>query len=352
MNDSLHVAGRVRVGTFDLDVSIVAAPGEIVAVLGPNGAGKSTLLRVCAGLMSLDAGEVRLGDEVLDAAGIYLPPQRRRIGMVFQDHRLFPHLRVVDNVAFGLRSRGVGRAAARAEARAWLRRLGVDELGQRRPRQLSGGQAQRVALARALACAPRALLLDEPLAALDVQTRAEVQAELREYLGAFPGPTLLVTHDPIEALLLARRIVVLEGGRIVQQGSAAEITGRPRTPYVARLVGMNLYAGRAEHGIVALDGGGSLVVSEPVAGRVLVALRPSAFTVHTTAPDHSSARNVWRGQVGALAPLGDRIRVTVTGEQTALVDVTAAAVAELDLVPGRGVWLSAKATDTLAYPGS
>ncbi|MGN6607993.1 MAG: sulfate/molybdate ABC transporter ATP-binding protein [Jatrophihabitans sp.] len=350
MSAALSVAGRVTVGAFDLALDLAAAPGEVVAVLGPNGAGKSTLLRVIAGLLSLDEGEVRLGDRVLDAPGVYVRPQDRRLGFVFQDHRLFPHLRVVDNVAFGARSRDVGRATARAEAHQWLQRLGLADLARRRPRELSGGQAQRVALARALASGPEALLLDEPLAALDVQTRADVQAELRRHLADFAGPTLLVTHDPIEALLLARRIVVLEAGRVVQQGSAAEITGRPRTPYVARLVGMNLYAGVAEHGVVTLDGGGHLAVADVVDGPVHVAVRPSAFTVHTSPPDHTSARNVWSGAVATLAPLGDRIRLTVGGTPEALVDVTAAAVAELGLAPGVPVWLSAKATDAVAYP--
>jgi molybdate transport system ATP-binding protein len=231
-----------------------------------------------------------------------------------------------------------------------LQRLGLGELSRRRPRQLSGGQAQRVALARALASGPEALLLDEPLAALDVQTRAEVQAELREHLHAFGGPTLLVTHDPVEALLLAHRIVVLEHGRVVQQGTASEITTRPRTPYVARVVGMNLYRGTSRAGTVTLDGGGVLVVADAPDGPVLVTVRPSAFTVHTSAPEHSSARNIWPATVASLAPLGDRIRLTATGAQAAFVDVTAAAVAELGLAVGQPIWLSAKATDVSAYP--
>jgi molybdate transport system ATP-binding protein len=349
---TLSVAGAVRRGQFALDVAIDAAPGEVLAVLGPNGAGKSTLLRVVAGLLSLDSGHVRLGDQVLDdrRAGIFVEPQQRRVGVVFQDHRLFPHLRVLDNVAFGPRSRGVAKAAARGVAQGWLDRLGLGALAHRLPGQLSGGQAQRVALARALACEPEALLLDEPLAALDVQTRAEVQGELREHLGAFAGPTVLVTHDPIEALLLAQRIVVLEAGRVAQAGSPAEITSRPLTPYVARLVGMNLYVGDADGDVVTVDGGGRMVAADAPAGRVLAAVRPSAITVHTAAPHGSSARNVWSASITSLAPLGDRIRVGTAGELTATVDVTAAAVAELGLAPGQTIWLSAKATDVSAYP--
>ncbi len=349
---SVVVDGAVELDAFRLEVTLTAQPRAVLAVLGPNGAGKSTLLRAVCGLVPLASGTIGLGDDVVDDAGrgIFVPPQQRRVGVVFQDHRLFRHLRVLDNVAFGPRARGVPRAAARVSAAEWLARLGLDELAGRRPAQLSGGQAQRVALARALAAEPAALLLDEPLAALDVQTRAEVQGELREHLRDFAGPTLLVTHDPIEALLLATRIVVLERGRVVQEGSPADITSRPLTPYVARLVGMNLYEGRATGTSVALDGGGHLVAADAPAGRVLVAVRPSAITVHTEQPHGTSARNAWAGRVAGLAPLGDRVRVSVTGEPAATVDVTAAAVAELGLGPGAPVWLSAKATDVAAYP--
>jgi len=349
---SVTVEGAVELDAFRLEVALSAEPRAVLAVLGPNGAGKSTLLRVVSGLLPLSAGTVRIGEDVVDdpARGVFVPPQERRVGVVFQDHRLFPHLRVLDNVAFGPRSRNVPRAAARTAAAEWLARLGLADLAARRPRQLSGGQAQRVALARALASEPAALLLDEPLAALDVQTRAEVQGELREHLREFAGPTLLVTHDPIEALLLATRIVVLERGRVAQEGSPADITSRPLTPYVARLVGMNLYEGRSDGPAVVLDGGGHLVAADAPAGRVLVAVRPSAITVHTEQPHGTSARNAWPGRVAGLAPLGDRVRVTVSGEPAATVDVTAAAVAELALAPGAPVWLSAKATDVTAYP--
>jgi len=349
---SVVVEGAVELDAFRLEVALTAEPRAVLAVLGPNGAGKSTLLRLVSGLLPLNAGTVRIGGDVVDDPdrSVFVPPQERRVGVVFQDHRLFPHLRVLDNVAFGPRSRGVPRPDARAAAAEWLERLGLAELAARRPRQLSGGQAQRVALARALASEPAALLLDEPLAALDVQTRAEVQGELREHLREFAGPTLLVTHDPIEALLLAGRIVVLERGRVAQEGSPADITSRPLTPYVARLVGMNLYEGRSAGTAVALDGGGHLVAADAPPGRVLVAVRPSAITVHTEQPHGTSARNAWPGRVAGLAPLGDRVRVSVSGDPSATVDVTAAAVAELALAPGAPVWLSAKATDVTAYP--
>jgi molybdate transport system ATP-binding protein len=349
---TLNLDATVRRGQFRLEVALEVGPGEVLVLLGPNGAGKSTLLRAVAGLVGVESGTIELDGTVLDdpARRIFLPPERRGVGLVFQEHRLFPHLRVRDNVAFGLRSRGLPRAAARASAMAWLDRLGLHDYADRHPRHLSGGQAQRVALARALASAPQALLLDEPLAALDAQTRAEVQGELRHHLADFAGPTVLVTHDPVEALLLAGRIVVLEAGGIVQQGSPAEISARPATGYVARLVGMNLYRGRASGGAVELAGGGRLPAAEVADGAVLVAVRPSAFTVHTEAPHPSSARIVWSGTVQGLSPLADRIRLTVEGAHRVLVDVTASAVAELGLAPGTAVWLTAKATDVTAYP--
>jgi len=178
-----------------------------------------------------------------------------------------------------------------------------------------------------------------------------VQGELRDHLAAFAGPTLFVTHDPLEALLLAGRIVVLESGQVVQQGSPHDIAARPATDYVAKLVGVNLYAGRATSGQVELDEGGTIVIGDAeLAGRVLVAVRPSAITVHTMRPDHSSARNVWTGRIDALAPLGDRIRLSVSGRPDAVVDVTAPAVTELGLARGQDVWLATKATDLSAYP--
>ena len=347
----ITIDARVHIGAFELDAALTTTGDEVVAVLGPNGAGKSTLLRAVAGLTPLTAGSIELGGRVLDCPddGRFVPPEQRRIGVVFQDHRLFPHLRVIDNVAFGPRSRGRSRSVARSGAASWLHLLGLSDLADRYPRQLSGGQAQRVALARALAGDPAALLLDEPLAALDVQTRADVQGELREHLAAFEGPVLLVTHDPIEALLLAQRIVVLEAGRVVQVGAPAEVTSRPLTPYVASLVGMNLYDGVASNGRIALSGGGSLVTTELTDGAVLAVIRPSAITIHLEHPGQVSARNIWPGTVSGLAPLGDRIRVTVDGAPAAAVDVTATAVAELHLATGKAVWLSAKATDVAAY---
>jgi molybdate transport system ATP-binding protein len=348
------LAGHVVVerDPFRLDVAIEVGPGEVVALLGPNGAGKSTLLRAVCGLVSLTDGRIEVGGTVVDdaASGVFVDPSRRRIGVVFQDHRLFPHLSVVDNVAFGLRASGSGRAEARAAARAELDRLGLGSYADRRPATLSGGEAQRVALARALAARPTALLLDEPLAALDAATRLEVRDWLGAHLRDHAGPTLLVTHDPVDALVLADRVVVIEAGRVVQEGRADELGRRPATDYVARLLGINLLRGRADAGRVALAGGGELSVPDSgTSGPVLVAVRPAAIAVHTTRPA-GSPRNVWSGVVDSVQSIGDRVRVTVAGRPSVQADLTEAAVAELGLRPGEAVWLSTKATELEVYP--
>jgi molybdate transport system ATP-binding protein len=371
---------EVRRGPFALRASFTVEDGQVLAVLGPNGAGKSTLLRGLAGLLPLEAGRIALRGAdgrqlVLDepTTGEFVPVERRGVGVVFQDHRLFPHLTVRDNVAYPARVAGRDRAAARAEADTWLARLDVAELAGRRPGQLSGGQAQRVALARALARRPRLLLLDEPLAALDARTRIDVRALLRRYLAGHPGPTLLVTHDPIDALVLADRVLVLERGGVVQEGPPGEVARRPATQYVARLVGLNLYPGRVldpGSGRVLLDAGGVLeaagsgedglpegpdgVDPAPRAlgaeSPVLVAVAPSAVAVHLSRPGSGSPRNVWPGTVAGLEQLADRVRVALDGKPPVLADITAHALAELRLEPGRSVWLSVKATEVVAYP--
>jgi molybdate transport system ATP-binding protein len=243
------LAARVVVerAAFRLDVDLRVPAGSVAAVVGPNGAGKSTLLRALAGLVPIAAGRVALDGRVLEEAGagpaVRIPAEGRGAGVVFQDHLLFPHLTALANVAFGLRARGVPRADADDRAHALLDRLGIAHLGDRRPARLSGGQSQRVALARALVLEPPLLLLDEPMAALDAGTRLDVRDLLAEELRRFGGAAVLVTHDPVDALALADRIHVLEGGRVVQEGAPAEVAARPATAYVARLVGMNRIAG-------------------------------------------------------------------------------------------------------------
>lgn len=351
--DGLTVSAEVSRGDFTLAVSLDAAPGQVVGILGPNGAGKSTLLSAVAGLTPVSAGRITLAGQVMDDAntGAFVETAGRPVGYVFQNYRLFPHLTVADNVAFSPRARGTGRHAAQSAASHWLSRLGLTDLADRKPAQLSGGQAQRVALARALAGQPRLLLLDEPLSALDAGTRLDVQAELKRHLAEFAGPSLLVTHDPLEALVLADRLLVFEQGRIVQEGTPAEVARQPATEYVAKLVGLNLYAGRADGATVALDDGGAFVIPDRGQhGDVLVAVRPSAIVVSSQQPVAGSARNIWPARVVGLTLLADRVRLDADGRPRALVDVTPAAVAELSLATGTEVWLSVKATDLEVYP--
>lgn len=236
---TLSAVIRATRGIFRLDVSFDVADGETLAVLGPNGAGKSTILRCLLGLVPLDTGRIVLGDHVLDDTtnNLYVEPENRRVGAVFQDYLLFRHLSVIDNVAFGLRARGAKKESARLTARAHLERFEVEHLADRRPSQLSGGEAQRVALARALAVDPKVLLLDEPLAALDVTTRRTVRDELSLFLSAFGGPRLIVTHDPADARRLADRVLIVEHGSVVQHGSILDVKRDPATPYVAALFG-------------------------------------------------------------------------------------------------------------------
>jgi molybdopterin-binding protein len=341
----------VRLGALDLDVTVEAAPGEIVAILGPNGAGKTTFLRAVAGLVPLTRGRVDLDDVVLDdvARHIHLPPERRPIGVVFQDYLLFPHLSAVENVAFGLRARGVGAQEARARAASWLDRLSVAEYAESSPRALSGGQAQRVALARALAIDPRLLLLDEPLAALDASARGSVRRDLKRHLASFAGIRIVITHDPLEAIALADRLVILERGRVVQTGSPADVTERPRSRYVADLVGMNLLRGIATAGQVALAGGATLQSADGVDGEVFAVVHPRAVALHRARPE-GSPRNVWRGRASSLDFQGDRVRVRVEGEMPIIAEVTPAAVRDLNLAEGGEVWVSVKATEITVYP--
>jgi molybdate transport system ATP-binding protein len=348
----LAVDAEVRRGGFTLAVSLAAAAGQVLGVLGPNGAGKSTLLSTVAGLTPISAGRITLAGQVMDDAdaGTFVEASRRPVGFVFQNYRLFPHLTVAGNVAFSPRARGLGRQAARSAAGHWLGRLGLTDLAGRKPDQLSGGQSQRVALARALAGQPALLLLDEPLSALDAGTRLDVQAELKRHLADFAGPCLLVTHDPIEALVLADRLIVLEAGRIVQEGSPEQIARQPATSYVAKLVGLNLYAGQADGAQVKLAGGGAFVIAgQGQHGDVLVAVRPSAILISTQHPRPSSARNTWPAKITGLTLLADRVRLDLAGQPSALVDVTPAAVAELSLSPGDQVWLTVKATELEIY---
>ena len=341
----------VERGRFDLDLPLQVAAGEVVALLGPNGAGKSTALACLAGLVPLSDGHVRLRGQVLDhpRGGVLVASRRRRVGMVFQDYLLFPHLSVLDNVAFGLRVRGTRRSAARAAARGWLERVGVAELADAFPGETSGGQAQRIALARALVTAPDLLLLDEPLSALDASTRPQIRSDLGHHLQGYPGCTVLVTHDPLDAMVLADRIVVLEAGCVVQRGTPTELARTPRTPYVAQLVGLNLHRGTARGSTVELTDGGTVHTAHPADGPVFVAFPPSAVALHRHRPE-GSPRNTWQGRVVTLEHHGDTIRVRLDAHPPVLADVTTAAVADLRLQAGQDVWVSLKATEVRVYP--
>ena len=340
----------LHMGVLDLAVAFAAEDGETVAVLGPNGAGKSTLLRALSGLVPLEHGRIALDDKVVDepSTSTYVVPERRSVGVMFQDYLLFPHLSVLENVAFGLRSRGVARVEARRRAAEWLDRVGLSDRASAKPRALSGGQQQRVALARALVTEPRLLLLDEPLAALDAGTRTELRRDLRVHLASFTGARVLVTHDLLDAVALADRLIVLEDGRIAQSGSVREVSDAPRSRYVADLVGVNLLRGVGHGHEVVLDGGGVVVTADAADGDVYVAIAPHSVSLHRSQPE-GSPRNVWRGRVRGADLLGDRVRIHVDGPVSVVAEVTAGAVGELGLHEGVDVWATVKATDLSVY---
>lgn len=348
---SLEANVQLTLGSLSVDMELNVDEGEVVALLGPNGAGKTTLLRAVAGLVPLTAGCVRLDGRVLEdaATGRYLPTEDRSMGVVFQDYLLFPHLSVLENVAFGMRSRGMRSNVASQRAAQWVDRVGLSAYVQDKPDALSGGQRQRVALARALAPDPRLLLLDEPLAALDVTTRAEVRRDLKRHLASFPGLRLVVTHDPLEAATLADRLVVMENGRLVQSGTPAEVTERPRSQYVADLVGVNLLRGQADHGYVRTSGESVIAAAAAESGDVFAVIHPRAVALHHHRPE-GSPRNSWPGRVSVIELLGGRVRVRVEGKVPLVAEVTPAAISELKIEEGGEIWVSFKATDVGVYP--
>ena len=338
---SLEARIEVRQNGFSLDVDLKVDHAETVAVLGPNGAGKTTLLRALAGLVPI-SGRVELDDEVLDdtATGRHVPTEKRRVGLVFQDHVLFPHMTVLDNVAFGLPNKET--------AREWLERVRLGHKADAMPRELSGGEAQRVALIRTLATQPRILLLDEPLSALDVTIRAEVRRELSRQLAGFAGVRLLVTHDPLEAIALADRLVVLEHGKVVQSGTPGEVTARPRSRFVADLAGVNLLRGRARHDHIELDAGATLAAPDAGEGDAFAVIHPRAVALYASKPE-GSPRNVWQARAQDLDLQGDRVRVRLTGAVALVAEVTPSAVRDLRLDAGAEVWVAVKATEISVY---
>lgn len=347
----MSVSVRIRCADRDVAVDLAVADGETVAVMGPNGSGKSTLLESIAGLVRPDSGEIRVGERgVTD-----LPAHRRAVGLLAQEPLLFPHLSVLDNVAFGPRSAGASRGESREIARRWLTEVDALEFAARRPRELSGGQAQRIALARTLAADPQVVALDEPLAFLDTSVAASMRQLLKRVL---VGRTaLLVTHDVLDALMLADRVVVLESGRVVEDGPTAQVLSRPRSAFAARVAGLNLvrgvWDGRQVGGIEGVvDGGADGGVDggadgvEPGAEAVAV-FRPSAVAVYREHPT-GSPRNVIAATVTEIEPLDERFRLR-TDRFSA--DLTAGAVADLGLAPGEQVHLVVKASEVAVYPG-
>jgi len=347
---SLRAEISTRRESFEVRATIEAEEGETIALLGPNGAGKTTVVLALAGLIE-EQGAIELDGIRIDG----LPPERRPLGVAFQGGALFPHLSALANVAFPLRARGVGRREADSRASATLSRLAPDVRRDARPRTLSGGEAQRVALARAIVHGPRLLLLDEPSSGLDVRGRAGLRPILMDTLATFPGVRVLVTHDPVEAMTLADRVVILEEGRVTQQGTFDDVRRMPGSRYAAELAGVNLFVGRLE----PLDGGagrlvtaeGDVVVGWPedlprdTTEDVIGTLRPSDVVVHVEPPGPSSARNIWRGEIEDLAVYGERVRVRIASQPPLVAEVTAGSVHQLGLVRSSEVWASFKAVE-------
>ena len=338
-------------GSLDLDVELATSPGEVVALLGPNGAGKSTVLGCLAGLLAIDGGQIQLDGEILDdpLAGVFVPPEQRAVAVVFQDYLLFPNLTALENVAFGLRARGMSRRLARARAGEWLERFGLADHAGHRPIALSGGQAQRVALARTLATEPRLALLDEPLAALDAATRGDVRRDLRRLLASVDGTSIVVTHDPIDAYALADRVVVVESGRVVQSGALADVTAHPRSRYIADLVGVNLLTGTTDDGAIVTASGGRIVPADRVAGAAVAVIQPHAVALYL-APPGGSPRNVWPVTVVDIDRQADRVRVRLEGPVALVAEITPDALDALALRIGDRAWASVKATEITTYP--
>ncbi|MFC4947424.1 sulfate/molybdate ABC transporter ATP-binding protein [Pseudonocardia sp. GCM10023141] len=346
----------VRRPAFTLDVRLTAAPGEVLAVLGPNGAGKSTLLSVLAGLLRPDEGWVDVGDtRVTDAeAGLHVPPHQRGVGLLAQQALLFPHLTALGNVEFGPRARGVARREAESTARSLLGAVDTAELADRKPDRMSGGQQQRVALARALAAEPGLLLLDEPLAALDVDAAPAMRSLLRRIVRDRKQTALLVTHSALDALVLADRVVVLTAGQVVEEGPVREVLARPRSAFTARIAGLDLVPGvvvaeglRTADGLVVAGRAEGVAEGEPA----VAVFPPSAVSVYASRPD-GSPRNVVPVVLAAIEPRGDTVRLRAGARPGGPVwvdglaaDVTPAAVADLAAEPGAELWFSVKATE-------
>ncbi|MEZ5075442.1 MAG: ABC transporter ATP-binding protein [Solirubrobacterales bacterium] len=341
---------------FALDARVEVGSGECLALVGPSGAGKSTLLRAVAGLLRPDRGTVTAGGETWfdSAAGVSLPVERRRVGLVFQDYALFPRMSAWRNVAYG----AVGpRRLRRERAVGLLERFGIGDRARARPAELSGGERQRVALARALASEPRVLLLDEPLSALDSRTRAAAGRELAAVLVTTAVPTIVVTHDFAEAAQLGDAVAVLEDGRIVQRGSPAELTAAPASGLVADLAGAVVLRGTASPAAggltrIELDGGGTIYSTDAGSGPVAAGVFPWEIALdRADAPAAAgSALNRIEAEVSGVTEFGNRARVGLAAPQPLAAEVTAASTRRLGLRPGSRVAATWKATATRLAP--
>jgi molybdate transport system ATP-binding protein len=348
-----------RRDSFALDVAFQAVAGSTTVLVGESGAGKTSVLRLLAGLDRLDEGFVRVrGEPYADAAiGLHVISWQRNIGYVPQDYSLFPHLSVFENVGFGLRASGVAGRRIRPMVDEALGLVGIPELSRRMPQQLSGGQQQRAALARALVLNPALLLLDEPLSSLDMQSRRVLRVELRTLLQRLPCITVYVTHSPVEALVFGDQLVVLDGGRVAQAGSREELLRYPRSPFVAELIGTNLFIAREadpvpEGAATIRTPTGVLVIEESSGpGTVYLTVSPQAITLFRTPPE-SSAQNVFEGSVVELipeAPGGERVRVVLDTDPKLVAEVTREGVSTLRLTQGMRIYATFKATGVHQY---
>ncbi|HEY3932994.1 MAG TPA: ABC transporter ATP-binding protein [Gemmatimonadales bacterium] len=355
----LAVAVAKRLGEFGLDMSFDLDDGTTLVVVGESGSGKSTLLRLLAGLQEPDSGTITLdGKPYFDrAAAAHVPPWERSIGFVPQDYALFPHLTVAENVAFGLRAAGTGDRETRRRVMRSLEQLGVAELTTAYPRTLSGGQQQRVALARALVLEPHLLLLDEPMSALDLNTRRSIRTELRRILDSSPCITIYVTHAPAEALMLGDRIAAIEDGRVTQIGSRDDFLRRPQSQYVAAFLGVNLLHGRIVERRGASSEGKSLVRVATLRGEiwcsapqddsggtdVTLTIAPDVVCLSRERPVDGVGVNAMQGRVIEMAPeppRGQRMLVTIDGEPVIVAEVEREVVAALGLRTGEMIWAS------------
>ncbi|WP_104178248.1 sulfate/molybdate ABC transporter ATP-binding protein [Cryobacterium sp. Y50] len=405
-NDLLAANLQLTRGSFTLDVQLALAPGDVLALLGPNGAGKSTVLELLAGLATPDSGTVTIDGAVLTAPGRFVTAENRAIGLLGQEPLLFPHLSARNNIAFALRvgEAHLNAAESRKQADRWLDRVGLHSFGESKPGSLSGGQQQRVALARALAAGPRLLLLDEPMATLDAETAPLMRQLIREQLADTSTSAIIVTHDIVDAVVLANRVAVLHDGALIDEGTTAAVLAAPRNPFVAALAGVNLVVGTTQNGaVVAPDGrvfwvrpadAGDLASVGPTPASPATPLavdapagldseapvvpiqatatfgtqasaaarapspqnapaaavfRPASVVVQMDRPRHASPRNVWSARVTGIEPGSGGVRLRTSGDPEVIAELTPAAVADLGLQLGSTVWLSVKATEVSAY---